>query len=73
MRGVGGAVVVVVDVVVDVVELDEAAAGAVVEAAGGRASRESPAEAVDGWACGEIATGGFDIWASAMAAVATRT
>jgi len=66
-------VVVVVDVVVDVVELDEAAAGAVADAAGGRASRERPAEAVAGWACGEIATGRFVIWASATAAVATRT
>jgi hypothetical protein len=42
---------------------------------GGRLSKDSRVEAGDafGWACGEIATGGFVIWANAIVAAATRT
>jgi hypothetical protein len=82
--GVAGCVVVVVlvlvlggcaAVVAGVVELGGDDVVVVAGVGGGRLSKDSRVEAGDafGWACGEIATGGFVIWASAIAAAATRT
>jgi hypothetical protein len=70
VRVVGGCVV-----VVDVVELDGENVDCLAGIAGGRLSRERRVEAGDIHTCawGEIATGGFVIWASAIAAADMRT
>jgi hypothetical protein len=80
--GVSGGAVVVVPVVgggavavVDVVELVGDDVGAPTGGARGPLPRERRVETGDAHrcACGEIATGGFVIWASAITAAAMRT